>query len=492
MPIITAAIDPVTRIEGHLKIEVKIDTVRGVQQVVDAAAFGTLFRGFEKVLEGRDPRDSALITSRICGVCPTSHAQAAVNALDAACGVSAPDAGRILRNLVHGACFIESHILHFFLLSALDYIPGPAMLPWTPNWKPDRRIDEATAAVLLGHYVKAAEMRRKAHEMGAIFGGRLPHSPAYIGGGFTAVAKAAERDQFRAYLNELLAFITDVYLPDAELLASLYPDYFDIGCGYGNLLAYGVFELNAAGTSKLLRPGRLPRGTATALAADAGAITESVTHSWYAEGTNNQNPAAGATLAQHPKDGAYSWLKAPRYGGVPYEVGPLARMAVNGDYANGVSVMDRHLARAREALKIAQAMQGWLDQLPVGVSGYAPCAVPASATSMGWTEAPRGALGHWLRIAGGVVQNYQIITPTCWNCSPRDTAEQRGPLEEALVGTPVANADEPVEVLRVIHSFDPCLDCATHVSRPGEKARIFAPANPRCGWPRPEKPGAAP
>jgi hydrogenase large subunit len=176
----------------------------------------------------------------------------------------------------------------------------------------------------------------------------------------------------------------------------------------------------------------------------------------------------------YPKDGAYSWLKSPRYGGEVYEVGALARMVVNGAYSNGVSVMDRHLARARETLKIAQAMQGWLDELPVGASAYTPASIPVTAAAMGLTEAPRGALGHWLRIADSKIARYQIITPTCWNCSPRDGAGQRGPLEEALIGTPVANADEPIEALRVIHSFDPCLDCATHVTRADSGTRVYA------------------
>lgn len=474
MPIITAAIDPVSRIEGHLKIEIKVDTVNGVQQVVDAFSVGTLFRGFERILENRDPRDAPIITSRICGVCPTSHAQAGVNTLDAALGVTAPSAGRILRNLVHGACFLESHILHFYLLSAPDYIQGPGMLPWTPGWKLDRRIDEGIAGILLGHYLTAVEIRRKAHEMGAIFGGKLPHTPAYIAGGFTAVAKAAQRDSFRAYLNEIVAFIANTYIPDAELLASLFPDYFSIGRGFGNLLAFGAFELNSSGSSKLFNRGRLPSGSASPLTVDMNAVTESVTRSWYDESTNGANPTTGFTLAQHPKAGAYSWLKAPRYGGTTHEVGPLARMMVNGDYTNGISVMDRHIARAREALKLANAMGQWLDELPLDVSAYTPCTVPATATAMGLTEAPRGALGHWLNIAAGKISRYQIITPTCWNCSPRDTAGQRGPLEEALVGTPVANIDSPVEVLRVIHSFDPCLDCATHVTRASEGAKIYA------------------
>ena len=474
MPIITAAIDPVTRIEGHLQMEVKVDAVNGEQQVVDVHAIGTLFRGFEKILEKRDPRDAPIITSRICGVCPTSHAVTAALALDHAFGVVQPTASRLLRNLVHGACYIESHLLHFYLLCLPDFIEGPGMAPWMPGWHVGRRLDRATESRLLGHYIAAVTLRRKAHEMGAIFGGKLPHTPAYIAGGFTAVAHAEDKTQFQAYLDEIQTFITDVYIPDVELLASMLPEYFTIGRGYGNLLAYGAYELDNAGTSLLFQRGRMLSGSASILPVDAAAITEHVTHSWYSQADNDLNPVTADTIAQYPKTDAYSWLKSPRYSGVPYEVGPLARMTVTGDYTNGVSVMDRHLSRAREALKLAQAMQGWLAELPTGLSAYTPAPIPQTASGVGWSEAPRGALGHWLQVADQKISHYQIITPTCWNVSPRDTAGQRGPLEEALMGTPVANPDEPIEVLRVIHSYDPCLDCATHVIRPGANARVFA------------------
>lgn len=479
MPVITAAIDPVTRIEGHLKVEVKVDTVNGVQQVVDAFSAGTLFRGFEKLLEGRAPRDATLITSRICGVCPTSHAMTAALALDAAYGVSgntpARTASRLLRNLVHGACFLESHILHFYLLSLPDYISGVPMAPWLPSWEVGRRFDPDTVKRFTNSFVAAIAARRNAHEMGAIYGGKLPHSPAFLGGGgFTAIASDANSAAFSAYLNDLITFIQGTYIPDAELLANLYSEYFLRGKGYGNLLAYGVFEQdNSASPQLLLKRGRLPAGAASVQSVDVSQITEQIRYSWYS-GPDNQNPAVEDTVPQYPKDSAYSWLKAPRYGGLPYEVGPLARMTVNGDYSNGISVMDRHLARAQEALKIAQAMSGWLAALTSGQSAYTDAPKPVSATAQGLSEAPRGALGHWLQVSNSVISKYQIITPTCWNVSPKDGAGQRGPLEQALIGLPVANVDKPIEVLRVVHSFDPCLDCATHVSRVEPGAKVFA------------------
>jgi hydrogenase large subunit len=200
------------------------------------------------------------------------------------------------------------------------------------------------------------------------------------------------------------------------------------------------------------------------------AITEQVACSWYDNATTNKPPKDGDTQPLYPKESAYSWIKAPRYEHAPYETGPLARQWINGRYDQGISVMDRHRARAQEALGIAEILPAWLDELTAGrpaFGGYTPV---AEATSAGLTEAPRGALGHWMRIANSKIAHYQVITPTCWNASPRDDAQKPGPLEMAMIGTPVRDEARPVEVLRVIHSFDPCLACAVHVSRPSSVA----------------------
>ncbi len=362
-------IDPVTRLEGHLKIAVTVNEVNGQQQVVDARASGTLFRGFEQLLVGRDPRDAQHLTQRICGVCPVPHGMASVMAQDAAFQVTAPTNARIMRNLVLGANFVQSHILHFYHLTALDYIDGPAMAPWQPSWKADKRITGAAATDLVNHYVTAIDMTRKAHEMGALFGGRMPDPAAYIAGGFTTTPRADRISKYKAYLNELLPFIQNVYLPDVAALRSVYSDYNTIGRGYGNLLAFGVFDLNSSGSSRLLSRGRSVNGSTTVNSVDLTRITESVRYSWYEDSTTNLNPVAGQTLPHCPKAKAYSWLKAPRYDGAPYEAGPLARMWVNGDYRQGISVMDRHQARAQETLKIAQALQTWVNQLHHDRSG---------------------------------------------------------------------------------------------------------------------------
>lgn len=483
-------VDPVTRIEGHMKVQVTIDTVGGKQQVTDAQCTGTQFRGFEKILVGRDTKDAPYITERICGVCPVSHATAASLAIEHAAGVTVPTNARVLRNLVLGANFIQSHILHFYLLAALDYISPPASAPWTPVWNIDL-MRSSSMSQIVTNFVTAVAMRREAHEMAAIFAGRMPGLSAIQAGGFTTKPTSSMISTFNSYLNTLINFINNHYVPDVQLLSNTYPDFHQIGRGPGNLIAYGVFDLdNTANPSRLLKRGVVYNTNLTAVATlSTSKITEMVTSSWYDNSTNNLNPTKGTTVTVDPatKPAAYSWLKAPRYSNQPCEAGPLARMWVNGDYRRGISVMDRHMARALETQKVANAMLGWLGQLSIGASEYTAVTAPFSASGEGLTEAPRGALGHWMTTApsttlapNGVasISNYQVITPTCWNASPKDTNGIRGPIEQALLGTPVSNASQPVEVLRVVHSFDPCMSCAVHVMRPDGKPVTIVNAQP--------------
>jgi hydrogenase large subunit len=470
MPTITV-MDPVTRIEGHLKVELTVDLVGGQQQVVDARCTGTQFRGFELLLEGRATTDAPVLTQRICGVCPVSHSLASTMALEHAGNQLPPANGRILRNLLLGANYLQSHILHFYLLALLDYVRGPQAAPWAPAWevdlRPDPRFDEA-----INHFLLAVEARRRAHEMAAVIGGRMPLSHAPMPGGFSAVALRERIASFRNQLAYLTEFIRRVQIPDAEALAAVYDDYRSVGVGPRNLLAYGVFELDNGGTTLLAR-GRVRNGGTTVEPVALSSITERVTHSWYDASNDNLNPATGATTPTFPKSGAYSWLKSPRYSDQPYEVGALARMWVNGDYRRGISVMDRHLARAYEALKVANAMREWLQELDPAALVYQDYVTPTAGSGVGLTEAPRGALGHWVAVAGGALSHYQVVTPTCWNASPRDAAGVPGPMEQALIGTPIIDAAQPVEALRVIHSFDPCLSCAVHVMRPDGEPTVL-------------------
>lgn len=468
----TLRVGPVTRIEGHLDIEVTVDLVNGRQQVVAAKSSGTMFRGFELILKGRNPLDAPHLTQRICGVCPTSHGMASSLVLEAAMKITPTANGRILRNLVLGADFLQSHILHFYHLAALDYVNTTGLLeksPWVPRYVTPDMIGGSVAANLVNHYVQALDIRRKAHRMGAIFGGRMPCSSSFVPGGCTTTVTSTQVSDFKSLLTEITAFINNVYLPDARALEQAFISYRDVGKGCSNLLAYGVFDQDTAGTQKLLKRGRYTNGANTATLAPTS-ITEDVKYSYYSS-ASGLTPASGATTPLVDKTGAYSWIKAPRYERTVHEVGPLARMWVNGDYRRGISAMDRIMARALETQKIAQAMATWVGQLTVGGATQATRTIAATGTGIGWTEAPRGAVGHWVRITNSLIDQYQVLSPTGWNASPRDDLGQPGAIEQALIGTPVADLNQPVELLRVVHSFDPCLACSVHLARPGERAR---------------------
>jgi len=469
----TITIDPVTRLEGHLRVDVTVDGVDGKQQVTEARLSGTSFRGFETMLAGRDPSEAPHLTQRICGVCSVPHGVGAAMALEKAAQSTIPENARLLRNLVMAANFIQSHILHFYQLSLLDYVGGPGMPPWEPQWNVDRRLGAEDSARLVDHYKLALQAVRQTNEMAAVFAGRQPHSPALVPGGFTNVPTAEQVAAFRKYGGTVADFIRGVYGPDVDFVASRYPEYNELGRGYGNLLAFGGFALDAAGNRRFFAGGRMTEGGKEVQPVNLEKVTEQVTHSWYDSGTTDRHPANGVTQAAYPKEGAYSWLKAPRYDGQPYETGPLARMMVGGFYQRGISVHDRNRARAAEALKIVEALPLWLNEVKPDEAVYTRYTAPAEAEAVGLTEAPRGALGHWLKIRQGKIAHYQVVTPTCWNGSPRDDRQKPGPMEKALVGTPVGDSRQPVEVLRVIHSFDPCLACAVHVCRPAQPVRAI-------------------
>ncbi len=472
-------IDPVTRIEGHLKIEVTVDEVSGVKQVIDAKSSGTMFRGFETILQGRDPLDAPHFTQRICGVCPVSHGMASCLNLEDAFGVTLPDNGRIMRNLVLGANFLQSHILHFYHLAALDYINTSGLLdiaPWAHRYVTSDMVTGDTAESLVGHYVQALEMRRKSHQMGAIFGGRLPCTSTFVPGGCTESPTADNINSFRTLLSEIRAFTDNVFVPDVLAVAGLFPEYYNIGRGCGNLLAYGVFDMDNTDSNKLLNRGRYTEGGYYPI--NVADINEDVSHSYYTAACDNRNPSDGLTEVEADKTGAYSWLKAPRYLSKVHEVGPLARMWIEGEYRNGISVLDRIAARALETKKVADAMDIWLNELVVGNSSYVHQGIPVSAVGVGLTEAPRGALGHWIGVTNKLISLYQIVTPTGWNASPVDGLGQNGAIEQALIGTPVGDEEQPIEILRVIHSFDPCLACSVHMLRPGKKYETIVEVRP--------------
>jgi hydrogenase large subunit len=503
-------IDPVTRIEGHLKIEAVVEN----GEIKDARSSGTLFRGFELILKGRDPRDASQLTQRICGVCPQTHATASVLCLDSAFGISdqITDNGRIMRNLLLGSNYIQSHLLHFYHLAALDYVDvtkvasyegdNPALEsiksfisrgalgPFAPRYEGDYRFTAQVDQAATAHYVQALEIRRKAHEMLAVFGGKMPHNCATVAGGVTEHPTVDKMTSFLWKLNEIREFIDHVYVPDIVAVAEAYPDYFEIGAGCGHLLAYGAFDLDGKEPDYLKRKRLLHSGTvSTDLKlgdVDAFKIAEYVKHSRYEDYGAGRYPGDGETTPQPGKDGAYSWIKSPRYDGQVYEVGPLARMAVNyvaGDLqVQGLinpilshfdanpsalfSVLGRHAARALECKYVADSMADWVLQLKPDEPVYTDYTIPEHGAGMGLVCGPRGALGHWIRIEDGKTANYQCVVPTTWNASPRDDMGQPGPIEQALVGTRVRDEDNPFEVVRIVRSFDPCLACAVHVITP--------------------------
>ena len=503
-------IEPVTRIEGHHKVEAVVEN--GV--VKDAESSGTMFRGFEIFLRGHDPRDAQRYTQRICGVCPTSHSMAATLNLDSAFAIAdkIPDNGRIVRNLILGAAHISDHILHFYHLAALDYVdvttiakydgndPGLNSVksfalrgelgPFVPRYEGDYRLSDKANLAALAHYVQALDMRRKGQEMAAIFSAKLPHDMGIIPGGVTEVVTDDKIAAFLWRLNELRDFVDNVYIPDVLMVAEAYSDYFGIGAGCGNLLSYGSYDLDGKEADLARRKRLFKQGTISADlklgALDATKIAEYVKHSWYLDSSSGKHPAQGMTQPKTGKAGAYSWIKAPRYDGKVYEVGPLARVVTT--YASGdptvkplvdsvltrfkaspkalFSVLGRHAARALGTKIIADSMPGWLLQLKPSEPAYISYQIPEQAMGMGLVDGARGALGHWIEIKDKKIANYQCVVPGTWNMSPKDDKDQPGPLEQALIGTKIKDEKNPFEIGRIIRSFDPCIACAVHLITP--------------------------
>lgn len=510
-------IDPLTRIEGHLKIEVVVEG----GEVKEAKSSGNLFRGFEILMRGRDPMDAPHLTQRICGVCPTSHATTASLNLESAFGIAdrIPENGRIVRNLIQGANYIQSCLVHFYHLAALDYVDVTKVLgyegddaniikvrdfaqravdagdfnmlgPFYPRYEGDYRLSTEIDRAAVSHYVQALDMRRIATEMSSIFSGRWPHMVSVVPGGATREPTVDNIANFISKLQQLRNFIDSAYIPDVIAVAENYADYFGIGVGCGNLLAYGVFDLETKEKDLAKRRRLLTQGTTSATdlthhAFDPAGIREDVRSGWYSSGSG-LHPSRGETEPDVHKSGAYSWLKSPRYNGQVYEVGPLARMVVSyvageptvqklvndtlAHFSAGpevlFSVLGRHAARALECKFIADSMIEWVLQLKVGEPVFADFTKPDKAEGMGLWEAPRGALGHWINIEDGKIKNYQVITPSNWNVSPIDDDGQPGPIEQALMGTKIKDEENPFEVVRIVRSFDPCLACSVHMVRP--------------------------
>ncbi len=507
----TISLSPLTRIEGHLAIHTETEPVEsppGAVRVTHARCEGEMYRGFEQILRGRDPLDAQQITQRICGVCPISHGLASIRAQEMAYGIRIAGNGRLLQNLILAADYLHSHLLHFYHLAALDFVDVTAILSYTgsdrslravKNWVEAAiaRQDSFPAApllpryeaeyakshdrnvALLAHYIEALDLRRVCHEMAAVFGARLPHSTAIVPGGVTQVPTEDCVVSYAARLRRVRDFIESVYLPDLLEVAAEFPQYLDIGNSGNGYLCYGVFENTDQG-ERMFAPGVLLDGTFEPL--DPRHIGEDVSSARYAAGAPRA-PAEGETHPEPQRAGAYSWIKAPRYKGRPMEVGALARVLVNYHHpsvswvrqevdeflaAHSLpaeklgSVLGRHVARGLEARWIARQALRWLDEIKVDQPAAVDFELPRTGSGYGLLEAPRGALGHWLTLDDYRVLNYQCVVPTTWNCSPRDAQGTPGPVESALAGTLVCNPDQPIEIGRIVRSFDPCIACAVH------------------------------
>jgi Ni,Fe-hydrogenase I large subunit len=501
----TITLSPVTRIEGHLGVKVDVEDGK----VARAYVSGEMFRGFETLLRGRDPLDAQYITQRICGVCPIEHGIASVQAQDMAYNLTLTDNGRIVRNLTQAANFIASAVTHFYLLSALDFV-DVAMIteyqgkdrglldlqawvksqlgsrqvypaaPFLPRFNTKYLADKDANFGALKHYMDALEIRTKAHSMAALFAGKMPHAASLVPGGATVKVTSLNISEYRTLLEGIQDFIDQCYVPDVLAVAGAFPEYFSLARGCGNFLAYGVFPETANPDSNFFPGGVQIKGQWQKVNPDA--IAEDIGQSRFSSGTGLK-PYDGETVAAPDKSSAYSWLKAPRYQGEPMEVGPLARVlaayqdgrntnlksavdgllkAIGRPATDLPSVMGRHAARALECKLLAGHCAQWLDQLKPDAPAFKDFSIPDTGRGYGLTEAARGALGHWLVLKNKKISNYQCVVPTTWNCSPRDDRGVPGPVEQALVGTPIADADNPVEAARVVRAFDPCLACAVH------------------------------
>lgn len=558
-------IDPITRIEGHLRIEAVIDDNN---TIVDAYSASTMFRGIEAILKGRDPRDAGLLAMRICGVCTGTHYQRSIEAVEHAFNVTIPKNARLVRNLVQGALYIHDHVVHFYHLHGLDWVDVTSALkadpkkaaqealkwsknPWGASEGELRAVQERVTKfvkqgrlgpfakgywgnkhykltpeqnlVATAHYLQALDLQRDAAKMMAIYGGKMPHPQSFVVGGVTCVQDIQNPARGALFKNLLLNwqnFIKNAYIADVLMAGTMYADEALDGTGAGlkNFMTYGDFRLDDTGfyKSALLFPsGTVMNGDLKSYQPfDQSKVTEDVTHSWY-EGDKPLHPFDGETIPNYTglekkADGyaylktkeKYSWIKAPLYGDERVEVGPLARMVVGvaaGDeritkYVTGFlkkgnlptsvlfSTVGRTAARAIETELMADVMVEWIDELQANVAAgdlstwteFDFDKVAADAKGYGLAEAPRGALGHWVNIKDGKIENYQAVVPSTWNASPRDAKNRMGAYEASLIGTKVADPDQPLEILRTVHSFDPCIACAVHlVDTKGKELGVY-------------------
>lgn len=460
-------INPITRISGFMEIEVILEN----NKIIDAKTKGLLFRGFEKMLNGRSPLDAVYFTQRICGICSTAHSVASTLALEEALNIIPSEQGRYLRDLIHGCEFLQNHLRHFYQYTIPDYVKLPQSYPLYDNDHHDYRLPKAKNDLMVKHYFEALIMSRNAHEMLAVLGGKAPHNHGVFLGGITTQATTDKIMKIKSILNSIDGFINYKMIPDVYMIAEYYQDYFHNGQGYGNLLSFGCFNAYKDLGTLYVNPLLYTEGTIYPFNADG--ITEEIDYSWYSDKQKILKPLETIPEEEMNKPKAYSWVKAPRYNNIPFETGPLARQWLSGEYRNGISTMDRTIARVLEAKKISEVMHTLLANLIPNVSVQAEYKISESAQGMGLIDTTRGALGHWLKITNSVISFYQIITPSAWNISTRSSNGLKGTTEQALIGTTVQDIENPVEMGRIIRSFDPCISCATHIISGGKHIKTL-------------------
>ncbi|MGN6184732.1 MAG: nickel-dependent hydrogenase large subunit [Thermoanaerobaculia bacterium] len=551
-------IDPITRIEGHLRIDVEVDN----GAVQKAWASSTMWRGIEKILLGRDPREAWLFTQRFCGVCTTVHALASVRAVENALQLDVPLNAQYIRNLILISHALHDHIVHFYQLSALDWVDvtqvlnadpakasslGESLSGWTRNSKnemkavqdrikglvnsgqlgpfahgywghPAMKLPPDVNLLATTHYLQALEYQRYALQATAILGGKTPHiQNLAVGGVSNAVNLNSEATlnldrlyQLKALMDKVIPFVRDVYFNDVCAVAAFYPDWFSYGSGVTNYLSAPDLFLDEKSTQFDIPGGVIFNGDLSTYKPITGmndeyfrkAVTENHTHAYYkGGGGEGLHPWKGETdpdFTDWQADGKYTWVKAPRFEGKPMQVGPLANVLcalaagnpLAKKYATQAldtvgaiakikagpevlhSTLGRHAARAIRAMMLADLFEKhWqllVDNVLKGdVKTYNPPSFPkGEVEGVGFHEAPRGLLSHWVVVDGGTIKNYQAVVPTTWNASPRDDQGVSGPYEASLLRNPVAQTEHPLEVVRTVHSFDPCMACAVHTFDP--------------------------
>ena len=565
-----AVVDPITRIEGHLRIEVNVDAQNVIRNAVST---GTMWRGLEVILRGRDPRDAWAFVQRICGVCTGVHALASVRAVENAIGMPIPENANTIRNIMHLTLYSQDHLVHFYHLHALDWVDVVSALSADPvatsqlaqsisSWPvsspgyfrdlkntltkfvesgqlgpfrngywghPGYKLPPEANLMAVGHYLQALDFQKEIVKIQTIFGGKNPHPNWLVGGvpspinlnnvGAVGAVNMVQLNQVSSIIDRTIDFIDNVYIPDLLAIASFYKDWAQWGGGLSSkyLLSYGDVPRTANDYSpeNLMMPrGAIIDGNLNEVHdVDLGKmdeIREEIAHSWYkyAGDAASLHPFEGETVPnfdpgnakrngnqfeQFDESQKYSWVKAPRWNGHAMEVGPLARYVIG--YAKGIpefkepvemvleeldvpvtalfSTLGRTAARGLESSWAAHALKDEFQKLIASIKAgdtatanqqaHDPHNWPKSCKGFGFVEAPRGALGHWIDIDNMAIKNYQCIVPTTWNASPRDAAGNIGAYEAALLDTPMVDPEKPLEILRTIHSFDPCLACATHV-----------------------------